>query len=135
MSDDGATGRTGQAAESRRTERQGTTLTPAWLATVRTQTRWRLVALGGAAVVGVGLAWLHWAGLFVAGALVGLVSRDVPRAVAAGVAVGVLVLLLQLLVSPAMSAGEFVTLAPASYVTIAAALLLPVWGSLVRGLL
>lgn len=135
MSDDGATGRTGQAAESRRTDRHGTTLTPEWLAAVRTQRRRRLVALGGAAVVGIGLAWVHWAGLFVAGALVGLVSRDLPRAVVAGVAVGVLVLLLHLLVSPAMGAGEFVALAPASYVTMAAALLLPVWGSLVRGVL
>ncbi|SDM95060.1 hypothetical protein SAMN04487949_2955 [Halogranum gelatinilyticum] len=91
-----------------------------------------LLALGVAVVVGLALAWVHWLGLFAAGALVGLVSRDLPRAVVAGLVVGVIVLVANQFVVPAMDPSEFLGLAPASYVTIAAAFVAPVWGSLVR---
>lgn len=130
MSDEGALGRT---TEPRQTDTDGTAWTPEWLATVRAHRRQRVVMLAGVALVGIGLAWVHWLGLFVAGALVGLVSKTLPRAVAAGVTVGVLVLLTQVLVSPVMNVSEFVALAPASYVTIVAGLVAPVWGSLIRG--
>ena len=102
------------------------------LATLREGGSPHLLALGVAVAVGLALAWVHWLGLFAAGALVGLVSRDLPRAVVAGLVVGVLVLLANLLVVPAMDPSEFLGLAPASYVTLAAALVAPVWGSLVR---
>lgn len=39
------------------------------------------------------------------------------------------------LVSPVMNAGEFLVLTPPAYVTIAAAVLAPTWGSLVRGVI
>lgn len=132
MSEDGVTGRGGT---SRGPDGHEATSTPQWLTAVRTHRRYRLTALVGATLVGVGVASVHWFGLFVAGALVGLASEDLPRAVAAGLTVGLLVLVTQVLVAPTMNVGEFVNLAPASYVTIAAALLAPVWGSLVRGVL
>lgn len=95
--------------------------------------RYQPAVLVAAALVGLALAWVHWLGLFVAGALVGLVSRTLPRAVVAGLAFGVLALLGHVLASPAMTAADFLALTPASYVTIAAALVAPVWGSLIRG--
>jgi hypothetical protein len=106
--------------------------TPEWLETARGRRGRRRSLLLSAAVLGLALAWLHWIGLFVAGALVGLASRSVPRAVAAGVALGVLVLAVHVLASPVMSAGAFASLTPISYVTIGLAIVAPVWGSLVR---
>ncbi|MDZ7689021.1 MAG: hypothetical protein U5J64_09960 [Halobacteriales archaeon] len=107
--------------------------TPTFLAEVRGKPKQRGVLLIVDALVGVGFAWFHWFGLFVAGALVGLVSETVPRALFAGFVVGVLVLVLHVGVSPVMDAGEFFALSPPSYVAIAAALLMPLWGSLIRG--
>lgn len=108
-------------------------MTPRSLHSLRENRRWRTVALVVAAVFGVGLAWVHWLGLFLAGALVGLLSQSVARALVAGAIVGILVLLLNVLVIPTMDIGEFAGLTPASYVTVASSLLAPVWGSLIRG--
>jgi hypothetical protein len=107
-------------------------LRPAFLTTIRTEPRKRYAALVGLLVVGLAAAWVHWLGLFVAGALVGLVSRTVPRAVAAGLGVGVAALVLTVLASPTMGVGEFLALTPPAYVAIGSGLVLPVWGSLVR---
>ena len=109
--------------------------TPEFLAEIRGDPLKSGVGVVVAAVVGVGFAWFHWAGLFVAGALVGLFSETVPRAVVAGFIVGVLVLVVQVGVSPVMGAGEFVALSPPSYVAVAAGLLMPIWGSLIRGVI
>jgi hypothetical protein len=113
--------------------REGDGWTPAVLAELREADQQRRAALVAAALVGLGAAMVHWLGLFVAGALVGLVSESLSRAVAAGLAMGALVLLVHVGASPVMGPGEFVGLAPASYVTIAAGLVAPLWGSLVRG--
>jgi len=107
--------------------------TPAALTAVRADRRKRAVALALAAVVGLGAAWLHWLGLFVAGALVGLVSRSLPRAVVWGLGVGSLAVALTVLAHPLMGAGEFVALTPPVYVAVVVGLLAPVWGSLLRG--
>jgi hypothetical protein len=114
-------------------ESDGADWTPAALADLRTNDAQRRAALVAAALVGVLAASVHWLGLVVAGALVGLVSEDLPRALAAGLAVGVLVLVVHVGASPVMGPGEFVGLAPASYVGVGAALVAPLWGSLVRG--
>lgn len=106
---------------------------PSLLATVRESGRWRASALVVAALIGIGVAWIHWIGLFVAGALVGLVSATLPRAVLAAFAVGGVVLLVQVLGTPGMAVVEFVSLTPPAYVAIAAAFGAPVWGSLIRG--
>jgi hypothetical protein len=106
-------------------------LTPAPLAAVRADPRKRAVAIPAAVVVGLAVAWLHWLGLVVAGALVGLVSRSVPRAVAWGFVVGLVAIGLTLLTHPIDVAG-FLAFRPPLYVTAAAGLLVPVWGSLAR---
>jgi hypothetical protein len=113
----------------------GNEWTPDWLADLRANDDRRHAALVAAALVGLGAAMVHWAGLFVAGALVGLASKTLRRAPVAGLAVGVLVLVVHVGASPVMGPGEFLALAPAAYVTVAVALVAPVWGSLVRGVL
>lgn len=105
--------------------------TPVLLSEVRANARRRAVALALAMVAGLAVAWVHWLGLFVAGALVGLVSRSLPRAVVWGVVVGLLAIVLTALASP-MGPVTFVTFRPPVYVTLAAGILAPVWGSLVR---
>jgi hypothetical protein len=107
--------------------------TPSFLIEMRESPIQRRVLLVVALLAGLALAWFHWAGLFFAGALVGLVSKTVPRAACAGFVVGVLVLGAHVLTIPAMGAGEFVALSPPSYLAVAAALLMPLWGSFVRG--
>ncbi len=104
-----------------------------FLAGVRESPLLRGVVLVVAVGVALALAWFHWFGLFVGGAAVGLVSKTVPRAVVAGLAVGVVVLALHVFGSPVMGPDEFLSLSPPSYVAVAAALLMPLWGSLVRG--
>jgi hypothetical protein len=124
-----------QGVERGPAEEGGADWTPAWLADLRETDDRRHAALVAAALVGLAAAMVHWLGLFLAGALVGLVCRTVPRAVAAGVGVGVLVLVVHVGASPVMGPGEFLALSPASYLTVAVGLLAPVWGSLVRGVL
>jgi hypothetical protein len=60
------------------------------LRAVRADPTRRRVAMLAGAVAGLLLATVHWAGLFVGGALVGLPARGLRRAVPAGVAFGVL---------------------------------------------
>lgn len=133
MSDDAVERRS--AAGDEPTEVPSRALTPRALSELRERRARRLAALVAAALVGIALAWVHWLGLFVAGALVGLASRTLPRALIAGLAVGVLVLAVHVVAIPGMDPGEFVALEPASTVTMAAALIAPTWGSLVRGVL
>lgn len=133
MSDDTAEGRSAAGDELR--ELPAGSRTPGALADIRDRRRRRLVALVAGALVGIALVWVHWLGLFVAGALVGLASRTLPRALIAGLAVGVLVLAVQVVAIPGMDPGEFFALGQAADVTAAAALIAPVWGSLVRGVL
>jgi len=103
----------------------------AQLTALRTDETRRRRALAGAVFLGLVLAWIHWVGLIVAGALVGLTRRRGRRAVLSGSAFGALAIVLTVLASP-MSAGEFAALEPVNYLTIATGLLLPAWGSLAR---
>lgn len=106
---------------------------PDRLAALRGDRRQRWAALAVLAGLGLALAWVHWAGLLVAGVLVGVVSRSTPRAVAAGLSIGVAAVALTVLLDPAMGVAELLALRPPVYVTLAGGLL-PVWGSLVRAL-
>ena len=108
---------------------------PNALTAVRGDPRRRAVALAVATVVGLAIAWVHWLGLFVAGALVGLVSRSVPRAVGWGLVVGVLALAGAVLTHPVMGPREFLALSPPAYVAIVSGLGAPAWGGLVRGVI
>lgn len=122
----------GAVATATGDDRGGGPFTPAALTALRRDPRMRAGALVVAVVVGLGVAWLHWLGLFVAGALVGLVARSVPRAVGWGLAVGVLAVALTVATHP-MNAADLLALRPPVYVTVAAGLAAPAWGSLVRG--
>ncbi|WP_302080660.1 hypothetical protein [Salinibaculum rarum] len=93
----------------------------------------RRVALAGAVVVGLVLVAVHWVGLFVAGALVGLTRRSLVRALVAGLAFGVLVLAVFFLLTPPVSPGNVLAVAPLSYVTVGVTLAGPVCGALARG--
>jgi hypothetical protein len=109
--------------------------TPSWLQAVRRRPGRRRALVVAAALLGLGMAWLHWFGLFLAGVLVGLFSRTIPRAALAGLMVGVLVLVVHVLASPVMGTSEFLTLTPLAFVSVAAALVAPIWGALVRAVI
>ncbi len=57
----------------------------------RENDRRRLLAVGVAVVVGLALAWGHWLGLLVGGALVSLPTKNWKRGILAGLGFGVLV--------------------------------------------
>jgi hypothetical protein len=103
------------------------------MGTLREDDRQRRAALAGAVVVGLVAATLHWVGLFVAGALVGLTRRSLPRALLSGLLFGLLVLAVFFVVTPLVSPDNLLVLAPLSYVTVGIGLFGPVWGALVRG--
>jgi hypothetical protein len=113
----------------------GVTRVDAWLADLRATPGRRRLALAVAVGAGLALTAVHWLGLFVAGALVGLTRQSLLRAMVAGLGFGLLVLALFFLLSPAVSPGPFLSLAPLSYLTIGLAIAGPVWGSLLRGAL
>ncbi len=98
----------------------------------RTRRQPHAVALAGAAALGVLVAWFHWLGLVVGGALVALVAPSLRRGAAYALAFGVLVL-----VAFAVSIGDSILLVPEMrpivYVTVASAVGLPLLGSVARG--
>jgi hypothetical protein len=127
-------------AETRTSDTKGETGTAtlsrinAGLATLRANDTGRRVALVVAILLGIVATAIHWVGLFVAGALVGLTRRSLPRALLAGLGFGVLVLAVFFVVTPLITPGNLFVLAPLSYITVGIALLGPVWGALVRGI-
>jgi hypothetical protein len=94
--------------------------------------RWAATAVG--ALLGLALAWAHWLGLVVGGALVAFPAADLKRGLAAGFGFGLVTLAAVFLTAPAVSPGELLALTPAAYVTFGGGLVLPVLGSLVRGI-
>lgn len=102
------------------------------LADLRTDERRRRLALAAAGLVGLGLAWLHWTGLVLGGALVGLTRTSVPRAVVSGAAFGGLVTLLGVVLTPTLGFVEFASLHVLGGATAAVGVVAPVWGSLLR---
>lgn len=106
----------------------------AWLGRIReTRThRWTGILLG--MFVGVVLASVHWGGFLVGGALVGMVSRDLPRAIVAGVGFGLVSLGVWIAflwragaIDAAFGMGQF------SLIAVGIPLGLSILGSLVRG--
>lgn len=99
---------------------------------VRTEPRPHAAAVAVAVVLGLVLSWLHWMGLVLGGALVGLLAPTLRRAVLGGVAFGGVVLLVfGLALGP--SAWVVLETTPVVYLVVAAAVGLPVLGSLLRG--
>ncbi|MEF8887152.1 MAG: hypothetical protein V5A30_05035 [Haloarculaceae archaeon] len=104
------------------------------LAAVRTGGRGRRwLVTAGAVALGLVLATGHWMGLVLGGAFVGVLQRDLKRAVVVGLFFGLLALGAFTLVAPRLEAGELLVLTPAAYVTLGAGLGLPLLGSLTRG--
>lgn len=100
---------------------------------LRTHSRAHRLALAVAMAVGLALAWVHWLGLLVGGALVGVVAPDFRRALLTAVGFGVLVLFVFAL-TLGSSLGKALAMTPPSYLAVGSALGLPAFGSLVRAL-
>ena len=100
---------------------------------VRTEPRVRVPALIVFVTLGLTLTWIHWFGLLIGGALVGIVSKSLLRALIAGLLFG-LVVLLAFVLTLGEAAGAVLEMWPAVGVTVSAALGLPILGSLVRGI-
>lgn len=105
------------------------------LAAVRSSPRTRWLGFVVAGLIGLVLASIHWIGLVIGGALVGLFARDLPRAVAAGVAFG-LVALVAFGVGLALDGALSVYLETGQILAVSVAIPLAggVLGSLIRGL-
>ena len=87
-----------------------------------------------ALVVGLGLAWIHWSGLIVGGALVSLPSDSAGRGILAGIGFGILawvVFLVTLAVSGTL--GTAITMGDPFYLSLGIAVGLGGLGGLVRG--
>jgi hypothetical protein len=104
----------------------------AWLADLRADDRRRRIALAGGVVAGLGLSWVHWMGLVVGGAAVGLSRRSVPRALLAALGFGALVTVAGIGLTPTVGLAEFVGLSRLGAVTVAVGMVLSVWGALLR---
>jgi len=105
------------------------------LATLREDRRRRLAATAVAVVLGLALGLVHWTGLLAAGALVALPQRSFGWGVAAGFGMGALTVvgfLAQLglagTLDPVLAMGQ------PSLLALGIGLLLPVFGSMVRGI-
>lgn len=119
------------------TESAGTSLSlediEARLEDLRTDNTQNAIALVAVILVGVGLAWLHWTGLILAGVLLGVISRTLLVAVLNAVLFGLVVLAVFALTEGTQSLG-YLEMTPIIYVTLVSAFVLPIYGSLVRGL-
>ncbi|ARS88802.1 hypothetical protein [Natrarchaeobaculum aegyptiacum] len=100
---------------------------------VRTDRTSHAAAFAVVVLVGVALAWIHWLGLVLAGALVGLVSPSLWRAIAGGFVVG-LVVLIAFALTLGGALGPTLEMTPIVWLAVASALGLPVLGSLIRGI-
>lgn len=99
----------------------------------RTEPAAHAVTTVAAVAVGLVVATVHWFGLVVGGALVATVAPSLRRAVVAGVGFGMVVLVAFALTLGAATWTVLET-TPVVYLTVAAAIGLPVLGSLSRGL-
>lgn len=107
----------------------------AQLRRVREESRPHWVALSAAIVVGLVLSTVHWLGLVVGGALVGLVAATLPRALLSALGFGLLVAAVwALLLALSGALGEVTATGRFAGLGLLVALVAPVFGSLVRGL-
>ena len=104
------------------------------LAEIRNDTRARWAALAAGAAVGLAAAWVHWYGLALGGALVGLASKDVKRGLVAGVGFGLLAwAVFAGLVASAGGLGAYLGTGRLLYLSVGIPVGLSALGSLVRG--
>ncbi|WP_435178012.1 hypothetical protein [Halorussus sp. AFM4] len=104
------------------------------LAEIRGDARARRAALVAGAVAGLAAARVHWYGLLLGGALVGLVSRDVKRGLLAGVGFGLLAwAVFAGLVASTGGLGAYLATGRLFYLSVGIPVGLAALGSLVRG--
>lgn len=103
-----------------------------WIEAIRSNNTRRRIAFVGAIVSGILLTWIHWTGLVIAGAIIGITRRRLVTAILAGFGFGLASIGLTVAVVPVISVVEFTTLTPLNYATVMAGILLPIWGSLTR---
>jgi apolipoprotein N-acyltransferase len=106
----------------------------AGLSLVREESRPHWVGLALAVVVGLVVSTVHWLGLVLGGALVGLVAASLPRALLSGLGFGLVVLLvwwLTLVLSDGV--GKVTATGELAGLGVVMALVAPVLGSLARG--
>lgn len=104
------------------------------LAWIRTEPRAHWVALVVAIALGLAAASVHWLGLVVGGALVGLVTTGLKRALLAGFGFGVVAVLVwlgSLLI--AGSLGDVLAMGLFAWLGVGIGIAAPVLGSLLRG--
>lgn len=101
---------------------------------VRETPRYHWLAVIVTCLLGLGLATVHWLGLIVGGALVGLVATTLKRALLAGFGFAVLVLVVWagLFVIGGVF-GKVVAMGQITAISVAMGVVLPVLGSLLRG--
>ena len=105
------------------------------LGRVREESGPHWVALVVALVVGLVLSTVHWLGLVVGGALVGLVAATLPRALLSGLGFGLLVAALwAFLLGLSGALGDVTATGRFAGLGLLVALVAPVLGSLVRGI-
>ncbi|MFO8114368.1 MAG: hypothetical protein R6U01_03250 [Halorubrum sp.] len=104
------------------------------MARVRREPRRRAAALAVVVALGLALASVHWLGLVAAGAAASLVAPTARRGVAYALGVGALTLV-AFAVSLGPAAASLPEVTPVVYVAVAAALGLPLLGSLARGVI
>lgn len=104
------------------------------LTVVRQEPRYHWAGFLLAVVAGLVVASVHWVGLVVGGALVGLVASDLLRALLAGLGFGLLAVTLW---AGSLwwvgSLGAVLAMGELALVSVAIGLLTPVVGSLIRG--
>lgn len=106
------------------------------LQTVREDPFIHWVTLAGALIAGILLAQLHWLGLVAGGALVGLVTTSLLRALLAGVGFGITVLFIWAgTLAAAGSLGNVSSMGELAALGVGIGIAAPVLGSLVRGVI
>lgn len=104
------------------------------LTEVREDPTYHWVGLVAGIILGLALASIHWIGLIVGGMFVGIVAANLVRALLSGLGFGFLVLFLWMaLLWYAGSLSEVLAMGQIAWVALAIGLVLPVFGSLIRG--
>jgi hypothetical protein len=102
---------------------------------VREESKPHWIALVVAIVVGLLLSTVHWLGLVVGGALVGLVAASLRRALLSGLGFGLLVVTVWTLLFVLSGAlGHVTAMGEIAGLGVVIALVAPVFGSLARGI-
>lgn len=104
------------------------------LETLRTDLTLNSAAFLGVVVIGLAITWFHWSGLLIAGLLIGVISRSLPAAVLNAILFGAVVLV-AFGITEGVAVLEYHELTPIIYVTVGSAFGLPIFGSLLRGVL